>query len=408
VVNRFNRLFEISADTFNQIIIFLNFTGKHTTCRFCFNNGNMLTDLNNNIAFILYDTRNLPLKVYTTNKMVINYVYDIEGNRINNIMNNSGYRYIYGANGQTELREKIVNGSVTQVIHNIFGNDLLGTCTVTSTSSEKNYFLKDHLGSIKVIVDEDGSLSSYTDYDPFGLQLENRYTVNNEERYKFTGKERDEKTSYDYFGARYYDSSIGRWLQVDPLAEKYAGWSTYNYTMNNPLIFCDLKGKGVDSAGTARLKEANEELEKNKKEFSETSGFLGKLWSGAKVVFSGLKVAYEEATIVAVPGPATIETVGSELSTEGMNASQLKNLERFEKNLPNGAGSTIVRELPDGGKAFQSIVPARNIPGSYAVYEKQVDAKGVTLEFTKTTVAPDATIIHVKDKIRNITIEGKK
>ena len=176
--------------------------------------------------------------------MVINYVYDIDGNRINNIMNNSGYRYIYGANGQTELREKIVNGSVTQVIHNIFGNDLLGTNTVTSTSSEKNYFLKDHLGSIKVIVDESGSVSEYNDYDPFGLELTGR--SNSEERYKFTGKERDTETSYDYFGARYYDSRIGRWLQVDPLAEKYTGWSTYNYTMNNPLKFIDPNGMWTD------------------------------------------------------------------------------------------------------------------------------------------------------------------
>ena len=208
----------------------------------------MLTDLNNNIAFILYDTRNLPVKVYTTAGDIINYVYDIEGNRISNTWNsgNTGYSYVYGVNGQTELRNKISSGSVAEVIHNIYGNDLVGTCTVTSTSSEKNYFLKDHLGSIKVIVNEDGSLSSYTDYDPFGLQLENRYTVNNEERYKFTGKERDEETSYDYFGARYYDSRIGRWLQVDPLAEKYAGWSTYNYTMNNPLRFIDPNGKNLD------------------------------------------------------------------------------------------------------------------------------------------------------------------
>jgi len=225
----------------------------------------MLTDLNNNIAFILYDTRNLPVKVYTTNKMVINYVYDIEGNRINNIMNNSGYRYIYGANGQTELREKIVNGSVTQVIHNIYGNDLIGTCTVTSTSSEKNYFLKDHLGSIKVIIDESGSVSEYNDYDPFGLELTGR--SNSDERYKFTGKERDTETSYDYFGARYYDSSIGRWLQVDPLSEKYPGWSTYNYTMNNPLKFVDPNGREIKPQGLSSSKK----WEAAKKEISKSA-----------------------------------------------------------------------------------------------------------------------------------------
>ena len=52
---------------------------------------------------------------------------------------------------------------------------------------------------------------------------------------KFTGKERDNETNLDYFGARYYESSSGRWLQADPLANKYPGWSSYNYAKDDPL-----------------------------------------------------------------------------------------------------------------------------------------------------------------------------
>ena len=66
-------------------------------------------------------------------------------------------------------------------------------------------------------------------------------------KYKFTGKERDIETNYDYFGARYYDSRIGRWLSIDPLAEKYPGWSPYNYTLNNPIINFDPNGKYTKS-----------------------------------------------------------------------------------------------------------------------------------------------------------------
>jgi RHS repeat-associated protein len=59
------------------------------------------------------------------------------------------------------------------------------------------------------------------DYYPFGERI--RYVTGDpyNDSYKFTEKERDDESGYDYFGARYYDSELGRWLSVDPLADKY-------------------------------------------------------------------------------------------------------------------------------------------------------------------------------------------
>ena len=62
-------------------------------------------------------------------------------------------------------------------------------------------------------------------------------------RYKFNGKELDPQTGYYYYGARYYDPVISRWLSVDPLAEKYTGLSPYNYTANNPVMLVDPDGR---------------------------------------------------------------------------------------------------------------------------------------------------------------------
>ena len=65
-------------------------------------------------------------------------------------------------------------------------------------------------------------------------------------RYKFNGKELDKETGWYYYGARYYDPQVSTWLSVDPLAEKYIGFSPYNFTLGNPVILIDTNGMGVD------------------------------------------------------------------------------------------------------------------------------------------------------------------
>jgi len=112
---------------------------------------------------------------------------------------------------------------------------------------QKYYYVKDHLGSTRVTVNAAGEIASSYDYDPWGMILDGRssnFGISNE-KYKFTGKERDDETNYDYFGARYYDSRIGRWLQVDPLVEKYPGWSSFSYCKDNSVISIDPNGKDV-------------------------------------------------------------------------------------------------------------------------------------------------------------------
>ncbi len=116
------------------------------------------------------------------------------------------------------------------------------TITVGTVTSDKYYYLKDHLGSIRVVVDTVGEIVSYSDYDPWGMILNGRSSNFGfaDDKYKFTGKERDFETGYDYFPpGRTYDSRVPHWLQIDPLADKYPGWTPYNYTLNNPLRFID-------------------------------------------------------------------------------------------------------------------------------------------------------------------------
>jgi len=95
------------------------------------------------------------------------------------------------------------------------------------------------------------------DYLPFGEELfaptsgrtaAQGYASGDGVRQQFTQKERDVETGLDYFGARYYAGTHGRFTSPDePLADQSEGdpqtWNLYSYTSNNPLARADLDGK---------------------------------------------------------------------------------------------------------------------------------------------------------------------
>ena len=72
----------------------------------------------------------------------------------------------------------------------------------------------------------------YGIYLPFGQEL-----IDSRERFEFTGKELDE-SGLNYFGARYYDSGVGKFTSTDPVKDNHA----YGYVANNPMNFVDSEG----------------------------------------------------------------------------------------------------------------------------------------------------------------------
>ena len=108
------------------------------------------------------------------------------------------------------------------------------------------FYHSDHLGSASWITDSGGQAIQHLQYLPYGEPYINQRTSGYNERYTFTGKERDEETGFGYFGARYMDHELmTMWLSVDPLADKYPGISPYAYCAWNPVKLVDPDGKEI-------------------------------------------------------------------------------------------------------------------------------------------------------------------
>jgi len=116
---------------------------------------------------------------------------------------------------------------------------------------------------------------------------------------------------------------------------------------------------------------------------------------------AGAKIgATATAVVMAARNPIRLGAAAKEAAavTE-LTAAQLKNVERFMGKVPaNAKESFTVRALPNEGVAVQAVSPGR-VPGSSAVYEKQIDATGKTIQYAKSTYDPAGNIVHVKDKI---------
>ena len=227
-------------------------------------NGNVTTDSVYNNFSISYDHRNLITELYHIDTLTstrqysyaTRYWYDEAGNRVRKLtyrnaqippplitdwsnpgngwtfLNNE--HYIRGVDG----KELATYSGNTLTEWYIWGNDIVGKIK----GSTKYYFFKDHLGSVRAVVNNNFNLVSAVDYDMWGDKMQGRIYNGDSTKFGFTGKEEDEENLYVYFGARYYDSRIGRWGQVEPQLSNVPSYTPYNYASDCPISRLDPNG----------------------------------------------------------------------------------------------------------------------------------------------------------------------
>ena len=107
------------------------------------------------------------------------------------------------------------------------------------------FYVRDHLGSVRVVLDDDGNVLQQLYYHPFGGVWGDAGTNIGLQPWKYSGKEYDHRDGldlYDY-GARLYDPAASRWTSPDPLCEKYYHLSPYVFCLNNPVNCVDPDGR---------------------------------------------------------------------------------------------------------------------------------------------------------------------
>ena len=109
-----------------------------------------------------------------------------------------------------------------------------------------HYFLQDHAGNNRVVLDDGNELKQVTHYYPFG-SIMGEGLENNAQPFLYNKKELDRKGGldcYDY-GSRYYDPVLGCFPVMDKYCEKYYSLSPYQYAANNPIKNIDVNGDSI-------------------------------------------------------------------------------------------------------------------------------------------------------------------
>ncbi|MGI0016429.1 MAG: RHS repeat domain-containing protein, partial [Nitrososphaera sp.] len=233
----------------------------------------------------------------------------------------------------------------------------------TDAATKTVYFLKDHLGSIRATVLDSATapVRGYDDYDPWGYPLTLRTkktpydSLQKIAKNKFAGMVYDDEYGVNWFHTpfRPYDGLMGRWLVMDPLAQKYPSLSPYNYAANNPVLFIDANGDTIDYS--ALNKEQRKSFDQliatlsNDKRFAE-------VWNTLATSTGIYKIAVNESQRLGGQYNRNTEATGSggTLSFKSIEPSGIENITAHEiyhayqhdqKNPPLSVGREIEASL---------------------------------------------------------------
>ena len=200
-------------------------------------NGNLREDALTNFV-IYHNLFNLPSVIYTEGDCGLYYAYLADGTKVEVCG--------YDDNEPTRYAGSLVYNDTEFESASFGGGRIVGT----NNGSEVHYFLTDHLGSTRVVakVTPTGRIDlDRKDYYPFGREWKQPDMPTSDNRYTFSGKEKQhlrfQEVDYADFSARFYDPEGVIFIQQDPLQDDSPTLSAYTYCGNNPITIIDPDGR---------------------------------------------------------------------------------------------------------------------------------------------------------------------
>jgi RHS repeat-associated protein len=175
--------------------------------------------------------------IYGVVTQTVSYEYDVNDLRVKKSVDGSIENYYL--NGDNIAF--VTDGDGKQTFHYLYG---MGADQVLAQDSETGmvWSLADRLGSIDVLVNEQGSIVDQRTYDSFGNTL-SQLDPNVKFRFGYTGRESDPETGLYYYRARYFDANVGRFISTDPIGFEAGDSNLYRYVFNNSTTYTDPSGE---------------------------------------------------------------------------------------------------------------------------------------------------------------------
>ena len=281
-------------------------TGK-SPARYTYNaNGGMETDVNNDIVFMEYDNFGYAKGIYFRNGSSIKYVHTPTGEKLKETYTTSVPNITKPVGLPFSLAPPEIQSVITK---DYWGTDIIckngepqqfffdgGFADIKGSGLTWHYYVKDHLGTNRIVQDEKGKVEATYNFYPFGgfiEHFEELYTHNISQPFTFQGKEYTSMYGLGMFdfGARLHAPLLGRWTSPDQLSEKYYSWSPYVFCLNNPARNTDTDGRIVETAWDA----ANVAMDATS---FVANAAAGNYWSAAA---DGAAFIYD-VTATAIPG----------------------------------------------------------------------------------------------------------